>query len=106
MKYSALIFIFVLVLSCANESNGFLNLMKLARKKDQCEQIVQKENYMCSRKDKDCRACCHFDLSLMNERYGEREYFLKEAVILQASQECVCLICKNYLQDFANKPFF
>ncbi|RNA42816.1 hypothetical protein BpHYR1_000580 [Brachionus plicatilis] len=105
MKYSTLI-IAVLVLACAEESVAFLNLIKLAGKKDNCQRVVQSGNYRCSRNERDCRACCHFDLSTMNERYGEREFFLKEALVLQASGECVCLICKNYLQDFANKPYF
>lgn len=105
MKYSVLI-VAILLMCYANESVAFLNLIKLGEKKDQCERLVQSKKYMCSKNDRDCRTCCHFDLNLMNERYGEREFFLKEAIVLRGSQECVCIICRNYLQDFANKPYF
>ena len=105
MKYSVLI-VAVLIMCCANDTLALFNLLKLGGKKNQCEQLVQSNKYMCSKNERDCRACCHFDLSLMNERYGEREFFLKEAIVLRASQECVCLICKDYLQEFANKPYF
>ncbi|CAF0827851.1 unnamed protein product [Brachionus calyciflorus] len=103
MKSWILISLF-LILLCSNESFGILNIIR-KEKNNGCDQIVQKAKHSCSKSIRDCRSCCHFDLILYNNRYGEREFYLKDTVLL-TSQECVCLICKNYLDNFDNKPFF
>ena len=76
-------------------------------RKPECETSVQDPRiYGCTDSTKECRACCHFDLTVKNEAYGDRYYYLKEAVLVPGSNYCTCEFCRSKAENFNNKPIF
>lgn len=111
MKLNLVLFIsifIIVVLSTKSTSGFFLKGPSdfLGLPKSNCERIVQSSKYKCSKSQSDCRSCCYFDLNRLNERYGDRHFFLKEAILVTASSECLCEFCKKPLEDFTNNAWF
>ncbi len=74
-----------------------------------CEKYVQPGKYKCSSSNQQCRTCCHFDVTKLNEnKYGDiyKSYYINQAVLIPQSKECLCIICSKRLEEFDNKPWF
>lgn len=112
MKLFNYLFIILTTLLIVHESSGF-NLFKKLNEKlpkttSDCEKFIQPPKFAkCSKSSADCRACCHFDLERLNQRYGgEKRYYLSQSVLVPQSSECLCEFCKKYTEDFNNVPYF
>ena len=105
LKYCIVLVAFIVLLTGSAEA-GFLSILKTNRGDGSgCERLVQSSKYQCNQSSGDCRACCHFDLERMNDRYNDR-FYIKESVLLKASNECICILCTKHTEDFNNKLNF
>lgn len=97
----------VVCLMISSSNGGFFNKASkhLYKSESDCEKYAQSLS-KCGQSANQCRSCCHFDLERLNNRYQERRYHIKDVLYVGKSGECVCVLCKKYVEDFNNAAYF
>ena len=100
----------VFCLLVSSSQAGFFNKASkhLYKSESDCEKYAQSGQHQakCGLSANQCRSCCHFDLDRLNNRYQEKRYHMKDVLYVGKSGECVCLLCKKYVEDFNNPAYF
>ncbi len=104
-----LAFVAVVVLCIQVDAKFQLNWLRKDNPK--CFRVVQQPtataNLKCTQSQAVCRSCCHFDVMRLNDAgHRPNKVFIKEAILLDRTGECVCELCEKTVEDFDNPAWF
>ena len=97
----------VLVVFGGVDAKSFLERFKLHKNSNpECKRVIQ-DSVKCVESQAKCRGCCHFDVMKLNDlRAHSKSFYIKEALLVSRSGECVCELCEKHLEDFNNPAWF